>query len=78
MSCGTPVICSNVDPLPEIINEENGVLCNNTIKDWLEGLRKLVNTDYDHKKISDDIKGKYDLKSISDEINSVYYSVING
>ena len=74
---GTPVICSNVSPLNENINEMNGILCNNTIEDWLTGLRKLVNTTYNHKKIADDIKNKFSLKEISNAINSVYISVIN-
>ena len=55
----------------------NGILCNNTIEDWLTGLRKLVNTTYNHKKIADDIKNKFSLKEISNAINSVYISVIN-
>jgi glycosyltransferase involved in cell wall biosynthesis len=77
LMCGTPVICSNVSPLNENINEMNGILCNNTIEDWLTGLRKLVNTTYNHKKIADDIKNKFSLKEISNAINSVYISVIN-
>ena len=70
--CGTPVICSNVGALPELINDTNGVLCENTVESWLDGIKLAISTFYNHYSIAEDIKTKFDLKNIGERINSVY------
>ena len=72
---GTPVICSNVSALTELISESNGELCENTVEDWVRGLKKKINTNYDKKQIALDIKQKYEKVTIGKSINSVYQDV---
>ena len=72
---GTPVICSNVSALTELISESNGELCENTVEDWVRGLKKTINTNYDKKQIALDIKQKYEKVTIGKSINSVYQDV---
>lgn len=70
--CGTPVICSNVGALPEMINDSNGVLCENNIESWLNGIKKAMSTPYNHRSIAEYNKTEFDLSSIGHKINSVY------
>jgi len=70
--CGTPVICSNVGALPELIDDSNGVLCNNTIEDWITGLSVLTKTEYHLHLISDQIKGKLSVQSIGKQYTDIY------
>jgi L-malate glycosyltransferase len=72
LSCGTPVICSNVGALPELVNESNGVLCENTVDSWVEGIKKAMITPYDYKKIAESIGNKLNYHTIGKKINEVY------
>lgn len=74
---GTPVICSNISALKELINDKNGVLCNNTIHDWVEGIRSAIDKDFDRKQIASDIKQKYDKANIGLAISDVYNEILN-
>ncbi|MDP4238487.1 MAG: glycosyltransferase [Bacteroidota bacterium] len=69
---GTPVICSNVCALTELISQSNGILCENNVEDWIRGLKQAINTKFDHKQIAIKVKHKYDKINIGKAINSVY------
>jgi glycosyltransferase involved in cell wall biosynthesis len=73
---GTPVICSNVSALQELVTSDNGVLCENTVLDWENALRKAFNMRFNHVQIASDIKQKYDLKNIGIAIDSVYKELV--
>lgn len=73
--CGTPVICSNVGALPEIINESNGVLCENTVENWMVGIKKAIETNFQKNEIASDFKQKFSTLQIGEEITSVYNDV---
>lgn len=72
LSTGTPVICSNVGALPELVNETNGVLCENTLEDWVEAIKKAFSVNFDNKKIAEDVNNKYSKETIGKEIYTVY------
>jgi len=74
---GTPVVCSNVSALKELVNDKNGILCNNTVHDWLEGIRSAINKDFERKQIALDIKQKYDKTNIGIAICEVYNEILN-
>ncbi len=76
LSTGTPVICSNVGALPELVNESNGVLCENTIEAWVDGLQKAFSTRFDNKKIAEDVSNKYSKENIGKQIADVYMKVL--
>ena len=76
LSCGIPVICSNVGALPELVNASNGVRCDNAMEDWVQGIEKAMATTYDRFKISQDLKGKFSYESIGEQINQVYLEAI--
>ncbi len=75
LMCGTPVICSDTGALPELINETNGVLCENNPESWIIGLKKLTSKKFNHALIASDISQKYDFRNIGKLISSVYDSV---
>ncbi|MEI8085372.1 MAG: glycosyltransferase [Paludibacter sp.] len=75
--CGTPVICSNVGALPELVNDSNGVLCENTESSWIEGIKLAIGTKYDYPNIAKNIKNDFGLKTIGDKYNAVYSDICN-
>ena len=72
---GTPVLCSNVGALSELVNNSNGVLCNNTLQDWTEGLKCLINNSYDNEQISSNISNRFSPENIGRKISEVYAQV---
>lgn len=70
--CGTPVICSNVGALPELIDEKNGILCNNTLDEWLSGLSELTKTEYQLQFTSDHIKKMFSIQNIGYQYTDIY------
>jgi len=73
---GTPVVCSNVSALAELITPSNGILCENNVEDWVRGLKQAINSEFDRKQIAIDVKNKYDKKNIGIAINTVYQELI--
>ena len=69
---GTPVVCSNVSALAELISPSNGILCENNVEDWVRGLKQAITTKFDREQIAIDVKNKYDKRNIGKAINSVY------
>lgn len=68
---GTPVIASKVGVLPQVINETNGVLCENTFEDWYKGILKAINKNFDHYEISESIKNKFSYELITQKFKEV-------
>ena len=72
---GTPVICSNTAALPELVNSENGILCENTVEKWTEAITKLFSQNFDNQHIANSMCGKFDYFSIGEKINCVYKTI---
>lgn len=73
---GTPVICSNVGALPELVNKSNGVLCENNVDSWVAGLTKAISIKYNRKEIADNIKVQFNQQAIGKQISDVYSKLI--
>lgn len=73
---GTPVICSKVGALPELIDDSNGILCENTVTEWEIGLKKAMSSSFNYKEIAESIQKRFDQHAIGTEINKVYSRVI--
>jgi glycosyltransferase involved in cell wall biosynthesis len=65
---GTPVIGSRVGVLAEVIDDANGVLCDNSVESWVEGIGAAIARKYDHKMISENAKRSFSEEHVRDLI----------
>jgi L-malate glycosyltransferase len=77
LSTGTPVLISNNSALPELIDENNGILVENDTTSWKEGIRKIVAKKYDYETISKNNRNKYSPEIVGNSIICVYDKVFN-
>ncbi|MBK8884647.1 MAG: glycosyltransferase family 4 protein [Bacteroidales bacterium] len=78
LSTGTPVLASNTGALPELINEQNGILVENNHESWLNGIREIVTKEYDYEVIAHQNQNKYSPRQIGNRILSIYDSINTG
>ena len=72
LSTGTPVLASNTGALPELIDEQNGLLVENTHESWLKGLKEIVSKQYDYQAIAFQNQNKYSPEKIGSRIIKLY------
>ena len=72
LSTGTPVLASNKGALPELINEQNGLLVENRHESWLKGIRETISKKYDYQAIAVQNKNKYSPGNIGSRIIELY------
>lgn len=72
---GTPVIASDKGALPELVNESNGVLCENTVDSWENGITAVLKKSYDHKTISESMNTQFSPQRIGELFSAIYKSV---
>ena len=80
LSCGVPVISSDVGGVKEIINSNNGILVSSRNEKQLAAAmyQMVENTEkYDHQQISNNAIQKYSYESVGRQINNIYKEVIN-
>jgi glycosyltransferase involved in cell wall biosynthesis len=75
LSTGTPVLASKVGALPELINEHNGILVENSPESWLKGIREIVTKQFDYEAIAIQHQNKYSPGKIGNSILSIYNKV---
>jgi len=72
LSTGTPVLASNTGALPELINEQNGLIVENTTEAWLKSIREIVSKNFDYQAIALQNQNKYSPLTIGKSIIDVY------
>jgi len=72
LSVGVPVVASNVGALPQLIDEQNGVLTNNTLAEWTVALRVALQRDFDRREIASNASQKYDSQAVAQAFGKVY------
>jgi L-malate glycosyltransferase len=77
LSTGTPVLASKVGALPELINENNGILVENTPEAWLKGVQEIVIKQFDYEAIAIQHQNKFSPDKIGNDILSVYSKIIS-
>lgn len=73
---GVPVIVSNVGALPELVNDDNGILCNNTIDSWEKGIQQALQKNYDRKKISMESSIRFNKKKVGKLFTEMYREIL--
>ncbi len=71
LTCGIPVIASNVGALPSLINKDNGVLCENSVDAWIEALIIITSKDFSSETIADGSK-KFSPQHFIDSVLQLY------
>lgn len=73
LACGTPVIASNQGGLPEIINDEVGMIFTvDNEKELAADILKVFITKYDAKKLNKYVFDKYSQESLIDDLIDLY------
>ena len=77
MACGLPVIAYPCSGTKELINKENGVICEDFTVDALcRGLEQLLSTKYNKEKICQYIETYFSPKHIAEQYLEVYNRII--
>lgn len=76
ISTGTPVLASNVGAIPELITNDNGILVENDLEAWVEGLGEILSFDYNRMLISQKSQEKYTPKTIANKLKSIYAQIL--
>lgn len=76
LKTGTPVIASNVGAIPELIDADSGVLCENTIEDWVMAITAASKYRFDYALIAEKNKNKFNAKDIGNQLYCTYQSII--
>ena len=74
LATGTPVLASRAGAISELMNEDNGILSENTNESWLEGLKKITQKNYNHKLISKN-SDSFSLLKIGNKFKELYDSL---
>lgn len=70
---GTPVVCSAVGGLPELIdNGSNGILCENTVESWEDAVMRLLAEKYNFRNISNEVINRFSYFEIGTIISQLY------
>ena len=78
MSCGTPVISFPVSGAQDLINEENGVICDDfTIDALANGIKLAMTRGYSSDKIREDVINRFSYAKIAKQYIELYKSVLN-
>lgn len=77
MSCGTPVVAFPSGVIPEIINDNNGVLCRDfTVGALAEGIKTAMQRAYDGAEIRKQILSRFSYDKIAQQYIMLYESIL--
>lgn len=77
LSTGTPVLASNTGALPELIHEQNGMLAENNVSDWIIKEGEIIKKKYDYEAIARENQNRFSPETTGKAILEVYNKVLN-
>ncbi len=78
MSCGTPVITFPVSGSKDLINEINGVVCDDfTVDALVNGIKLAMSRNYCREKIRENVINRFSYAKIAKQYIELYKSVLN-
>lgn len=79
LSSGTPAIATKVGGIPEIINENNGVLIGNSDEELVEAMRKVLqkNLTFNEPNILHEyVENRYSMNVIAQKFDAIYQKIL--
>jgi glycosyltransferase involved in cell wall biosynthesis len=79
LCCGLPVIATNVGGLPELVNDENGILIERqNVQELANAMALVIKTygQYNRKKISEQAAEKFNYSSIGKLFDAIYTRIL--
>ena len=78
MACGLPVVVFPVSGTAELVNDRNGVICDDFTADALErGIKVLMSRHYDSKEIRQDMIDRYSPQRIAEKYIDLYKELLS-
>ena len=78
MACGLPVVAFPVSGTSELINERNGIVCNDFSSEALKkGIELLMSREYDPLEIRNDMIKRFSPKAIAKKYKELYNSILS-
>ncbi|MFK5948485.1 MAG: glycosyltransferase family 4 protein [Methylococcales bacterium] len=79
LCCGTPVLTHNVNGIPELVNESNGIMCEaKNVELFRIGFLSMIDSylKYDNEKIALAAQNKFNTKPVSSQFKKVYIEAL--
>lgn len=77
MACGTPVIAFPCSGAPDLIHDQNGVVCSDfTVEALAKGIRMAMEREYDRAKIREDVVKRFAYEKIARQYVELYKEVL--
>ena len=77
MCCGTPVIMTPVSGSDDLINDFNGIRCNDFTSGAIaKGINIAMGKEYDREKIREDVVSRFNLEKIAKQYIQLYLSLL--
>lgn len=71
---GTPVLASNAGALPELVDDDCGMIVENNVDAWLTGLKLLTSRSFDYESIARKFENRFSPHAIAGAIENTYKS----
>ncbi len=72
LSCGLPVVVSDVGIAREVVNAQNGFICDANTEDWKKNIELCVNKSYDASHISEQMAQRYSEEKVGQQFMRLY------
>lgn len=72
---GTPVIASDKGALPELVDNSNGILCDNTVESWEQGIAAALEKTYNHQAISMKYRTRFSPEIVGLSFSRLYAEI---
>lgn len=77
IACGLPVVAFPCSGMEELINDKNGIVCDDfSIEALRRGLERIVGCEYDRHSLHEDITSRFGIEKIAADYISLYSSLV--
>lgn len=75
--CGCPVLSMNVNGIPELIDNENGITVQaNDVQAFAQGIMQLSENAFNYEEIANEAREKFSSRAIGDKIFNIYNNIL--